>query len=263
MKRRAAHQRPGMRAEQLPPPMQGAGEPTGSVGGSSSPLQAPPPAPPHSPEEEEALTPALLSADNVEVRIDDDGVAPALAAPAVEAAPAAAAAAVWTATEPVALGSYEADKAAALGTGSFGVVVRGVVLETGEGVAIKLVPMPTRRAAGEEEGEEDYDSVRREAVIGGALQHRNIARLFACVYRPGDTASLETLEGVKPCSSGTLYMVQVGSPSLSSALLSYALTPKPSLPCTPSGASGWAGHVLALVGELFLPSVRKRSLLTI
>jgi hypothetical protein len=45
-------------------------------------------------------------------------------------------------------------------------------------------------------------------VIGGACQHKNIARIYACVYRPGDRGAIDTQDGMKPCGNGTLYLVQ-------------------------------------------------------
>jgi hypothetical protein len=150
--------------------------------------QVSPPNPAYSPEE--TLKPAVVTRpDEVEVRLEDQ----ATAVPTT-----------WTATQPVALGDYEADRAKTLGNGSFGVVVRGVEVLTGTRVAVKLLPMPAQT-------HEDFDSVRREAAIGGALQHQNIARIFASVYHEDDTAPLETLEGRKPCTSGTLYLVQASS----------------------------------------------------
>ena len=117
--------------------------------------------------------------------------------PAAGAAPAAAA---------VALGGYEADRLALLGRGSFGRVVRGFDRTANQPVAVKMVAMPSATAAAE-----DFDSVRREAVIGGALQHRNIARLFACVLRAGDTEPLETEDGLKQCANGA--HAQTASPA--------------------------------------------------
>jgi hypothetical protein len=183
-----------MQAEQLPPPMQPAGEPVVPepvVPATDNSFRArpdvvAPPIPPYSPEE--TLTPAVGTED-VEARLSDQ----ATEVPTT-----------WTATQPVTLGEYEADRAEVLGSGSFGVVVRGVEVRTGTRVAVKLVPMPAQT-------HEDFESVRREAAIGGALQHQNIARIFASVYHEDDTAPLETLEGTKPCASGTLYLIQARS----------------------------------------------------
>ena len=45
-------------------------------------------------------------------------------------------------------------------------------------------------------------------MIGGACQHKNIARIYDCVYRPGDRGAIDTQDGMKPCGNGTLYLVQ-------------------------------------------------------
>ena len=183
-----------MEAEQLPPPIPEPVIPNRPPTGSLDVAVPSPISLYVSPEE--TLTPAVVT-DDVEVRIDNDATKGVTTC----------AADTWTATQPVGLHEYEADRAATLGKGSFGVVVRGVEVQTGTRVAVKLLPMPTQT-------HEDYDSVRREAVIGGALQHRNIARIFASVYREDDTSPLETLaDDAISCASGTLYLIQVSNPA--------------------------------------------------
>jgi hypothetical protein len=192
---RVGRSRPGMEAEQPPPPIPEPVVPTSSSVGSLD-VVVPPPISLYTPPKE-TLTPAVVT-DDVEVRFADEATQVA----------ATCTTDTWTATQPVALHEYEADRADTLGKGSFGVVVRGVEVQSGTRVAVKLLPMPTQT-------HEDYDSVRREAVVGGALQHHNIARIFASVYREDDTSPLETLaDDAISCDSGTLYLVQASSATL-------------------------------------------------
>jgi hypothetical protein len=120
----------------------------------------------------------------------------------------------WQPKEPVDLGTlFEADRSDILGRGTFGVVVRGVERSSGRRLAVKMIALPSSlegAGGGAEEVDDDYDSVRREAVIAGALRHRNIARVLASVHHPDDVSPLHTMGGTKSPTPGvgTLYLIQ-------------------------------------------------------
>lgn len=111
-----------------------------------------------------------------------------------------------TLCETLVIGDYIAHRSTILGRGSFGVVVKGTDTSTSETIAIKMIPMPDQQG---DSKSGDFESIRREAVIGGSLLHPNIATIYSCAHRRDETGALDTLEGQKQCVNGCLYLCQV------------------------------------------------------